>query len=150
MRNANIISSSVLLVFSLALLFWLIPWQVEETFDGQVSPRLLPQICAIGIGLLSAVMLFSNLFGADSKPKTDDAPPITRVEARAMFAIGGLLGLGILLFTWVGPLIACAVLIVGIMVVMGERRPLPIILIPSVLLGGAYVLFYEVLGTAIL
>ena len=55
-RMANLLSGIVLLVFGVALLFWVIPWQVEESFGGEVSPRLLPQICAIGIAVLSIVL----------------------------------------------------------------------------------------------
>ena len=60
MRKAKFIAGIVLLAFSLILLFWLIPTQVEEVFDGQVSPKLLPHICAIGIGLLSIVLTVTN------------------------------------------------------------------------------------------
>jgi len=35
------------------------------------------------------------------------------------------------------------------MFAMGERRVLPYVLMPAVLLGGSYVLFYKILNTAI-
>jgi putative tricarboxylic transport membrane protein len=149
-RMANLLSGIVLLVFGVALLFWVIPWQVEESFGGEVSPRLLPQICAIGIAVLSIVLIASNATRPSQDDSKDADAPISWVESRAMFVIAGLLGAGIWLFTLVGPVVASAVLIVGILFAMGERRVIPFVAIPSVLIGGSYILFYKILGTAIL
>lgn len=148
MRKANLISGIFLLGFSLLLLFWLIPWQVEEAFGGEVSPRLLPQICAVGIGLLSIILITTNL----KAPSADADPgpfPISWPEFRALLVIGILLALGIFLFVKAGPIIASVVLVVGVMYAMGERNPLPFVLIPVVLLVSSWFLFYKVLGTAI-
>ncbi|MCH9671726.1 MAG: tripartite tricarboxylate transporter TctB family protein [Gammaproteobacteria bacterium] len=149
MRRANLISGFILLVLSALLLLWLIPWQVEEAYAGQVSPRLLPQICAAGIGLLSIVLIATNL-RLPKRQAGSDPSPITWHETRAMLVIGGLLALGIWLFTATSPLIAAGVLVVGILFAMGERKILPYVLIPTGLLGGSYLLFYKFLGTAIL
>lgn len=149
MRKANLISGVILLIVSLLLLFWIIPWQVEEAFGGEVSPRLLPQICAIGMGVLSVVLICTNFRAPANSDGPAEKPPISWFEMRAMLVIGGLLALGIFLFTTAGPIVASIVLIVGILFAMGERSILPYILIPSVLLVGSWVLFYQILGTAI-
>ena len=146
MRMANLVAGALLFALSLALLFWLIPWQVEESFDGSVSPRLLPQICAAGIGLRAIILFVTNL---RASPDTNDALPVTGQDVKALLVIGGLLALGIYLFTIAGPIVACTVLVTGILFAMGERRILPFILIPVILLSGSWVLFYKVLGTAI-
>ena len=91
MKKANLVAGIVLLIFSVALLFWLIPWQVEEAFEGQVSPQLLPQICAIGIGVLSVVLIVGN-HTAFTEPGAEDEPPAhTWTELRALVVIGGML-----------------------------------------------------------
>ena len=149
MRKANFIAGIVLLAFSLLLLFWLIPTQVEEVFDGQVSPKLLPQICAIGIGLLSIVLIVTNAKASEGESGDDAGAPITWFEFRAMLVIACMLGLAIFLFTTTGPVVAALVMMTGIMFAMGERRVLPYVLMPAVLLGGSYVLFYKILNTAI-
>ena len=149
MRKANFIAGIVLLAFSLLLLFWLIPTQVEEVFDGQVSPKLLPQICAIGIGLLSIVLIVTNARAPEGESGDDGGAPITLFEFRAMLVIASMLGLAIFLFTTTGPVVAALVMMTGIMFAMGERRVLPYVLMPAVLLGGSYVLFYKILNTAI-
>lgn len=148
MRTANLISGVVLLVFGLLLLFWLIPWQVEEAFGGEVSPRLLPQICAAGICVLSVILIVTNV-RADADP-VDAKPPITWFQARAALIIAVLLAVGIYVFTLAGPIPATLLLLVGVLFAMGERKILPYILIPVVLLTGSYVLFYQILGTAII
>ncbi len=148
MRTANLISGVVLLIFGLLLLFWLIPWWVEEAFGGEVSPRLLPQICAIGICVLSVILIATNL-RADADP-ANTKPPIGWYEARAALVIAVLLAASIYLFTIAGPIPSSLLLITGVMFAMGERRILPYILIPAVLLTGSYVLFYQILGTAII
>lgn len=148
MRTANLISGVALLIFGLLLLFWLIPWQVEEAFGGEVSPRLLPQICAVGMCVLSVILIVTNLRAPADSP--DSKPPITWFEARAALIIAVLLAIAIYVFTLAGPIPASLILIIGVMFAMGERRILPYILIPTVLLSASYVLFYQILGTAII
>ena len=149
MKKANLVSGILLLIFSLVLFFWLIPWQVEEAFDGQVSPRLLPQICAIGIGILSLVLIVEN-WSAFTEPGAKEAPPaLSWTEVRAWLVISVLMALAIWVFTLAGPIAACVLLIAGVLFAMGERRILPYILIPAVLLTGSYFMFYKLLGTAI-
>ena len=149
MKKANLVSGILLLVFSIVLLFWLIPWQVEEAYDGQVSPRLLPQICAVGIGVLSLVLIFGN-WDAFTEPGAKDAPPaLTWPEIRAWLVISVLLAVSIFVFTLAGPIPSSVLLIAGVLFAMGERRILPYILIPAVLLTGSYFMFYKLLGTAI-
>ena len=57
--------------------------------------------------------------------------------------------LAVILFLWVNPALAAAVLIAGLMVFMGERRWWLIIALPAVLITGTWALFTQVLGTAI-
>ena len=149
MRKANLIAGTVLLLFSLALLFWLIPMQIEETFGEEVSPRLLPQVCAAGIGLLSLLLIVTNFKAPAGWSDESDPFPISGPELRAMLVIAFLLGAGIWVFTVGGPVPACALVMLGIMLAMGERRILPLLLIPSTLLFASYLLFYQFLGTAI-
>ena len=147
MRATYLAAGGVLLLFSLALLFWLIPWQIEDSLYGEVSPRLLPQICAIVIGILSIRLIITNWLASPDSPT--DEPPISRAEMRALLVIGGLLAICIGLFKFAGPLPASLLLIVGILYAMGERKLLPYILIPATLLIGSWLLFYKILGTAI-
>lgn len=66
-----------------------------------------------------------------------------------MLVIACMLGLATFLFTTSGPVVAALVMMTGIMFAMGERRMLPYVLMPALLLGGSYVLFYRILNTAV-
>lgn len=145
MRQANLISALVLLIASVLFWFWVIPAQIGESQGEEVSPRLLPYICVLGIGVLSIFLLVNNWRAKGN----EQASPISWAEARAFAVIGSLLAIGIGVFMYLGALAATLFIVWGILLAMGERRPLPLLLIPGVLLLGAYLLFYKVLGTAI-
>ena len=90
-------------------------------------------------------------------PRADDPdeaeaaspPPISRSELAALARIGAVFALSLALYDWVSPLAAGATLVAGSLLALGERRPLVIVLMPSALLLALWLLFYKVLGTAI-
>ncbi len=146
MQRSNLVSGGVLVVFSLLLIFWLIPAQVE-TGDGDptMSPRLMPYVCAIALLGLSALLVFGNLRGLSEKGES----PFTKQELMKMGLISLTIAVSALLFVYVHAIAAGIVVVVGVLAAMGERHPLPYIAIPVVLLLGVYLLFYQLLGTAI-
>ena len=147
MKISNLVSGVFLFAFSIFLWFWLIPDQIEEGFGNEISPRLLPQVCAVGIGLLSLILIASELRVRGKRVR--DSSPVSASECVAFLSISGLLVLGIWLFSTVGALVATLVVVVGIMLAMGVRRPIPLVLLPGTLIAGAYLLFYQALGIAI-
>lgn len=162
MRRANVISGSVLLVFGIVLLFWIIPWQIEAVEgDVSISPRLVPQICAIFIAGLAALLLLNALrepaLTADTPADSptgaavdeEDPFPIDRSQFASMFAVTTLILTAILAFIFVHPAAGAIILVCGIMLYMGERRILMLVSIPAVLMLITYLLFYRLLGTAI-
>lgn len=50
-----------LLVASIIFLFWIVPNQIDVGENASVSPRLVPQILAIGIGLIATTQLIRSL-----------------------------------------------------------------------------------------
>ena len=149
MRTANFVSGIVLLVASALFWFWLIPTQIEAHVGDEVSPRLLPQICVLGVGFLSCLLIFNNLPWRAGAHAESGSAPISRSELRALLIISAAIAAAIVLFTAFGPVPASLFLTTTVLFAMGERRPLPFILIPGCLLSGAYLLFYKLLGTAI-
>ena len=147
MPKSDLIAGVVLLVFGLAMLVIVIPTQTSEGGDATISPALLPQICAIGITGL-AIMLTLQATG---RLRRGVAAGIRIPAAEWWSALAVLLAVGaaIALFVWVSPAVSAAVLVVGLMLYMGERRIWLLAGIPAVLLVGAWLLFYRVLGTAI-
>lgn len=147
MRIANLMSGVVLIVFSMLMLLWVIPVQIEEGPDEMMSPRLLPSMMIWLILGLSVLLIASNLRINSRKL---DLSPISLLELLALAKIGGVFAVALSLFLISGPLLASFTLIVGAQVVLGERRPLMIAFVPFVLIGGTYLLFYRLLGTAIM
>lgn len=147
MRRANLISGFALFLSGAVMLLFVLPAQIEEGPAGMMSPRLVPQLMIGLIMGLSVLLVATNL--RDTRD-ADTAPPFTRAELKAFAAIMGLFALTLLLFVLAGVLPAVVVLIVGALLILGERRPLILLLMPLCLVGGAYLLFYRVLGTAIL
>lgn len=152
MRRANVVSGVVLAVFGMAMLFAVIPWQIEPGPQGMMSPRLVPGMMMALVTALAVLLVINNLRAApDSKDadSEDDASPIVRGELLALVRIGAIFALAVALFSWVSPLAAGVIVVAGALLVLGERRPWMILGMPAILLLALWFLFYKVLGTAI-
>lgn len=146
MRRANVISGLGLTAISLFMLFVIIPWQVDPAPAGMMSTRLVPNMMMIAVAALSVILVLTNL-GSGAAP--DAPPPFTRADLLSLLKVIGLFALSIGLYLLTGPLPAGLALVFGGLVAFGERRPLLLILIPALLLVALWLLFYKVLGTAI-
>lgn len=149
MRRANVVSGLVLSLFGLVMLFGLIPWQIEPGPAGMMSPRLVPQIMMTTVValalLLAALNRRSRLHGED-----DTGSPFSRDEMWAVLKIGGVFAVSLILFEFVSPLAAGLALVSGSLIALRERRPLVLVLMPAGLLLALWILFYKILGTAIM
>ncbi len=149
MRHANIASGIVLMIVGLLTIFVIIPWQIAPGPAGYMSPRLVPTMMMALITGLSALLVVNNLRSGTESPDANQPQPFTRAEMLAAAKLGGVFAVCVALYLWVSPLAAGAALVVGALLVLGERRPLIIVLMPTGLLLAVWVLFYKVLGTAI-
>ena len=147
MRRANVVSGMVLAAVGALVLLLVNPWQIEEGPAGMMSPRLVPNLSMVVVMVLSILLVVQNLRAAD-RPE-DAGSPIPRRELVAFAKIAALFGLAIALYIHVSPLAAGGVLMVGGFLALGERRPLVIVLLTGGLLGAVWLLFYRLLGTAI-
>lgn len=147
MRTANLMSGVILFAFGAVVLFLVIPNQIEEGPDGMMSPRLVPQMM---IGLIMGLSVLLALSNLSKESDAGEAPPFTRSELVAFGAIMGLFALSLALYAALGALAGALSLIVGTLLVLGERRPVVLTLMPLGLIGGTYLLFTRVLGTAIM
>ncbi len=147
MPKSDLIAGIILTVFGLTSLFVLIPTQTSAAGDATISPALLPQICAIGITGL-AILLTLRAAGR-LRRGLPAGQVVTKEEWLASGAVVGAVLGAIALFKFVNPMVGADFLIVGLMMYMNERRIWVLIAIPALLLIGAWVLFYRVLGTAI-
>ncbi|SER09561.1 tripartite tricarboxylate transporter TctB family protein [Thalassovita taeanensis] len=148
MERADLISGVVLAVFGLMMLAFVIPMQIEQAPEGYVSPRLVPNLAMIVVVGLSALLIVKTL-RQTQKPTSLPEIVFSRSEMMALLKISTVFAVALVLF-WLGtPLGAGVVLVAGTLIFLGERRPLILTLMPAGLLLAIWVLFYKVLGTAI-
>ena len=145
MKNADFVSGAVLAAFGLLLLFVIIPWQIADPSSAMISPRLMPQICAIGITGL-ALALCIQAWAAE---RTRAGAPFERAELLALGGVVALFVVGLFLLRAAGPLIPAILIILVPMLAMGERR-IPVLLgVPAVCIGFVYVILYGLAGSSI-
>ncbi|MBL1419709.1 MAG: tripartite tricarboxylate transporter TctB family protein [Alphaproteobacteria bacterium] len=149
MRRADIISGMVLIVFGLVMLFIVIPTQIDTAPDGFVSPSLVPNMMMILITFLAGLLIITTIRNKAKETQEDAAPPISKAELVAFLKLGSVFAIALMLYLWVAPLAAGIAIIVGSLVALGERRPFIIIVMPTLILFGIWLLFYKLLGTAI-
>ncbi|PWW01483.1 tripartite tricarboxylate transporter TctB family protein [Hoeflea marina] len=150
MRRANVMAGVILAVFGLVMLVIVIPRQIGPGPDGMMSPSLVPSMMMIVITALSLILVISNIRARPVDARAEPAAPISRDEILALVRILGLFAVALGLHLWLSPLAAGFALVAGAQLVLGERRPLLLILVPAGFLGAIWLLFYKLLGTAIL
>jgi len=150
MRRINILSGVVLAIFGLAMIFLVIPWQVEPGPEGMMAPGLVPNLTMIVIILLSLLLVVVNLRSPDNETQTPSQSPFTRDEFLASAKIAAVFATSIGLFHWVSPIVGGVALMVLSLIALGERSLLVIVAMPAGFMFAIWLLFYKVLGTTIL
>lgn len=145
MKRADIWSGAAVCVMALVTLFVVIPWQIDEVADGYVSPRLVPQITMAFVALLSALQVINARRAGAQMPFT----LATRTEAAALLKLSGVFAVSLVLFHYVAPAAGAVSLVAGSLLALGERRPILIISITGGLVFVVWLVFYRLLGTAI-
>lgn len=130
MKTADVVSSAVVVLFGLAILFVAIPlWIPVEAGPGfGLSATTMPNVAVVTATVLAALFFvyrFRNRELGDNKEQAYDAKaPIGR-ESWMFLLRGGLFLIAVtLLFYWIGFLVAGPLTVAGFMIMMGERRPL--------------------------
>lgn len=140
----------LLIVFALALYFFLIPGYVAENQSGgAMSPRFFPRFGAILIGLGGLVLVILSL----GNLKRAVGQAVADGEAATRPADSGLAGLAkpgliavalsgfVVLFQMLGYMYAAPILIAVLMLIFGAKNPLQIALVSIATTGVLYVVF---------
>ena len=107
-------SGAFFFVFGLALYFYVIPNYVEVVDGADFAPSFMPNVYALGMAAGGLILV--------SKP-TDHQAPDTRLLLRTgLFVI--LLFAALYAISWVGYVVVAPILALTLMVLIGERRPL--------------------------
>ena len=146
MRRADLWSGIVLFVTGLATIFVVIPWQIAPGPSGYMSPRLVPTLMMALVTGLAVLMILRNIrpHGAEQTVAI-----FSRGEVIATLRLAVVFGVALTLYHWSTPLIAGIALVLGALLALGERRPLVLLAMPGTLMLLIWLLFYKLLGTAI-
>lgn len=125
----------VLLAIGSAIFYFaIIPWQIADPDWATVSPRLMPQICAIGIFVLSIYKLATSL-------KTMIPGFRVSVKSYGILAICiAIPTLAAIAMLWVGFWVPAAVMVAACLVLTGTRNPIVVITFSVGLSGATWVL----------
>ena len=125
MKKADIISSGLVTLIGLMLLFVIIPIWVPTILDGEYGLRAkdMPNVAAISITGL-AVLFFIYSLKTKDRSSADSSSPLTRQNCLYLFQIALFMLFVVAIFEWIGFLVAGPITIGGFMIIMGERRPL--------------------------
>ena len=146
MRRADFWSGIVLAVVGLTTIFILIPWQIAPGPQGYMSPRLVPTLMMVLVTGLACLMILRNIA---PRPDEKSEAIFTRDEAWAALRVALVFAVALALYHWTGPLIAGIALVLLGLFALGERRPLVLLAMPSILMLLIWLFFYKLLGTAI-
>jgi len=145
MKKADIISSGLVTLFGLMLIFFIIPNWVPTILDGDYGLRAkdMPNVAAISITALAALFFIYSL---RMQSQTEaDKPPLNRQNWVFLFQIALFLLFVVAIFEWVGFLAAGPVTIGGFMIMMGERRPLHVGATAIGVTVGIWLFFWQLL-----
>lgn len=144
MKKADIISNTLVFLAGLALLFFIIPVFVPTILDGDYGllANTLPNIMAVTITVLSGAFLIYRISGRG----TDSDPPLE--NKNAIFLLKGAIFLIALtlLMEFAGFLAAGPLLVGGFMLMMGERRLIPVAIAAIGAPVAVWLFFSELLG----
>lgn len=118
MHKADRATGAFFLLFGVLLWFVIIPVFVETGEDGWVLPSTIPNAIAVVLGVCGAQLMLK--------------PTAQRVQSSTDFLFAGLyfflLAVGLFAMSWLGFVWTGPVIALAIMLLIGERRPLWLLL----------------------
>jgi hypothetical protein len=124
-RKSNIISASLLIVFSLVMIFQLIPEYCSDGFGSGVPPATLPYVLCWTILICSVLLLVLNLVAA---AKAGDVAPISAQGWLSLFSMAALLFFSLILMLLLGYMAGGACIIALFLVFLRTKPSVPFVL----------------------
>ncbi len=129
MKTADIVSSALVTLFGVVLLFAIIPGgtPVESGPGFGLAATTMPNVAAATATALAALFFIYRL--SNRRPRTeaneayDATPPIGRENWLFLLRGGVFLIVVTVLFNWLGFLVAGPPTVAGFMIMMGEKKP---------------------------
>jgi hypothetical protein len=108
----------------------------------------VPNLAMIVVTGLTLLLVVKSLRQVDDSP-WGRMKVFSRGEMIALLKIGAVFAVSLAAFLLGAPLVAGIVLVAGTLLLLGERRPLILVLMPAGLLLAIWALFYKLLGSPI-
>ena len=121
MRALDGAAGALLAAFGLATLLLFIPATVEDPGMDDLPPAFMPQVVAILLTGLAALLALRSLL----RRSADGEAALTRRHAVFVLLVAGWLAAALTIVALAGYLIGGAAAVVGAMLLMRIRRPLP-------------------------
>jgi len=109
------------------VIFLLIPLGIDEPRKvkyAALSPSYYPRMIGIAMALIGAIIMFRTVKNTDGGQTLGAPDTNTKIKIGAVFVILAAVGL---LLPWAGFVLTCAVALILLMILGGERNPLIII-----------------------
>lgn len=116
--SADRISGIFFLLFGLAMYFFVNPNQIESVDGGNLAPQSLPNVVSIVIAFCGALLIL--------KPTPHQVHDLRTLSRTGLYII--VLAAGIYSMSWFGFEVVAPIMALVIMVLIGERRPLWLVL----------------------
>ncbi|WP_024334769.1 tripartite tricarboxylate transporter TctB family protein [Desulfotignum balticum] len=139
-------TGTALFIFSLVLIFYLIPAYVGSSTHTEMSPRFFPKLAAVLLAVLSFMLTAVSVRGFLAKKGSGTPKDPVTPRIRPDIKSGPVLSVGIVAayflgFEYLSFLAATPVAVALFMLTFGQRKPVRIIGISLVLTAIVYILF---------
>ena len=172
-NKQDFVSSIILFLTGIIFYFIIIPKEIILEDEAVIGPDLLPNICVILITFLSILLFLKSIKTQNLKDQitnneiveSDKEKQIHKLsnkslilgtpsqfsslELKRVFLLSLNIFISIFLFTYVDVLVSSIYLIISCCIVCGLRKIWIILSLCSGLILLAYILLYQVLGTAV-
>ncbi len=108
---------------------------------AEMSPRFFPTLSIFMIGAFSSLLLTTSTYKLFAKNRTSTITENKTTCNLAPVLVVVILSFFIVLFQWLGFLIASYVTIVLLMMVFGQKKPMVMLLFSATITAGLFVLF---------
>lgn len=151
MKAVDIVSSALVVLLGLTLLFVIIPgWvPVESGPDFGLAATTMPIVAAVTVTALAAMFFVYRIRDAHARSDADEAydaaAPIDRRSWLFLLRAGVFLVAMAALFEWFGFLVAGPPTVAGFMLMMGEKRPWHVVITALAATAAIWLFFWQFL-----
>jgi hypothetical protein len=128
MKKTDIVAAIFLLATGLVMIFIIIPAQTYPGEEYGVPPATVPTAAMAVVTVMAGILLLQRLIGR-KKNETDTPSPIKRLQWLHIAAFTALLFAGLAAIKFLHFIPGGILILAGLMIVTGQRKPLTIIFV---------------------